>query len=242
MPINVAQLYPAVITFAAALVAGGIARSNLIATKETKISEFRQAWINLLREELATLFSNTRTLARASQEDRSSKLEHPSKFHFSQDKITAVRYGAAETYYRIKLRLNREQDDHKKLLQLLLEMMTAQQRFMDDPAADVKLPLSHVEQAADQAEKVLKNEWRTVKGGEKAYRSAIRTTSWVLIFGIILTIAAFGAPSYAFFTEGEQKTGSDSSSATHKLPACAAASTVGAPKPAQPDPVSAVVK
>lgn len=201
MPLNATPLYPAVITFAAALVAGGIARSNLIAIKETKVSEFRQAWINSLREELATLFSNTRTLARAVQEERSHKSDNPSKFHFSQDKITAVRHGAAETYYRIKLRLNREQDDHKELLQLLSEMMTSQQRYMDDSAADVQLPLNHVEKTSEQAEKVLKNEWRTVKSGEEAYRSAIKTTSWVLIIsGATWAIVAIGVPAYAFFT------------------------------------------
>jgi hypothetical protein len=201
MPINVAPLYPAVITFAAALVAGGIARSNLIAIKETKVSEFRQAWINSLREELATLFSNTRTLARAVQEERSHKSDNPSKSHFLQDTITAVRHGAAETYYKIKLRLNREQGDHKELLQLLSEMMAAQQRYMDDPAADVQLPLNHVEKASEQAEKVLKNEWRTVKSGEEAYRGAIKSTSWVLIIsGAIWAIVAIGVPAYAFFT------------------------------------------
>jgi hypothetical protein len=214
MAIDFTSLLPAVLTFAAALVGGGIARSNLIATKETKVSEFRQAWINSLREELATLLSNNRTLVRAVQEDRSAKAENSSKFHFSKDKITAVRHGTAETYYRIKLRLNREQDDHKELLRLLSEMMGATQRYVEDPAADVQLPLSHVEKASDQAEKVLKNEWRTVKNGEAAYRSAVKTTSLVLIIsGAIWAIVAVGVPAYASYNQGEAA-GSSSSSAT----------------------------
>lgn len=237
MPINVAPLYPAVITFAAALVAGGIARSNLIATKETKVSEFRQVWINSLREELATLFSNNRTLARAVQEDRGPKAENPSKFHFSQDKITAVRHGAAETYYRIKLRLNREQDDHKELLRLLAEMMTATQRYVEDPAADVQVPLSRVDKASDQAEKVLKNEWLTVKTGEKAYKRAVTTTSWVLLIsGAIWAIVAVGAPAYTFFTLGELETRSTSSSATQQQPAHSTLPTAVAPTLRQPSP------
>ena len=230
MPLNIAPLYPAVITFAAALVAGGIARSNLIATKETKVSEFRQAWINSLREELATLFSSTRTFARAVEEDRGSQPENPSKFHFSQEKITAVRYGAAETYYRIKLRLNREQDDHKELLRLLSEMMAAQQRYMEDLSADVQLPLSHVEKASEQAENVLKNEWRTVKGGEEAYRNSITTTSWVLaISGAIWAIVVIGASVYAFFAGAEPEATSASAAAPQQLPARAAVPTVVAP-------------
>jgi len=239
MPINVATLYPAVITFAAALVAGGIARSNLIATKETKVSEFRQAWINSLREELATLFSNTRTLARAVQEDRGPQPGNPSKFHFSQDKITAVRHGAAETYYRIKLRLNREQGDHKELLQLLSGMMAAQQRYMEDSAADVQLPLGQVEKALEQAEKVLKNEWRKVKVGEEAYRDAVKTTSWVLtLSGTIWAIVAVGAPAYAFFNGAEPEGTSAAASAPQPLPVRAAPHTVVAPTPRQMGPVA----
>jgi t-SNARE complex subunit (syntaxin) len=237
MFINVALLYPAVITFAATLVAGGIARSNLIATKETKVSEFRQAWINSLREELATLFSNTRTLARAVQENRSPQPEKSSQFHFSQDKITAVRHGAAETYYRIKLRLNREQDDHKELLRLLSEMMAAQQRYIDDLTADVQLPLSNVEKASEQAEKVLKSEWRTVKGGEEAYKSAINTTSWVLIIsGSIWVIVVVGALAYAFFTGAESEATNASAPAPQQLPTRATPPTVVAPTPRQLGP------
>ncbi|KAB8041990.1 hypothetical protein [Janthinobacterium aquaticum] len=215
---NLTPLYPALLTFAAAIVAGGVARSNLIATKETKVSEFRQAWINSLREELSTLFSNTRTLARSVQEDRDSKPEIKSKFHFAQDKITDVRHGAAETYYRIKLRLNRDQDDHKELLKLLREMMEAQQRYMSDPAADVQLPLNQVEKASDQAEKVLKNEWRTVKGGEKAYRSAINITTWVLSVSVVIWIILVAFSVYMALTEPEQATNGLTSLSTSQAP------------------------
>lgn len=70
MPFEVTPLIPVVGTVAAALVAGGIARGNLIASKETKVSEFRQAWINALRDDLAALFSGIRTMTRALQETR----------------------------------------------------------------------------------------------------------------------------------------------------------------------------
>jgi hypothetical protein len=59
----------------------------LIATKETKISEFRQAWIDALREELAGLFSNIRTLTRAVQEDRAHQSESANKFHIAPRKL-----------------------------------------------------------------------------------------------------------------------------------------------------------
>jgi hypothetical protein len=92
-------------------------------------------------------------------------------------------------------------------------MMAATQRYMEDPEADVQLPLSHVESASDQSEKVLKNEWRTVKSGEEAYRTAVKTTSWVLIAsGAIWALVAVGIPVYAFYTQGQAATNSSSSS------------------------------
>src|SRR5450830_340152 len=93
MTFELTPLIPVIGTVAAALVAGGIARANLIASKESKISEFRQSWINALRDDLAALFSNTRTLARAIQESRALASDETEKFGFEKTKIAAVRHG-----------------------------------------------------------------------------------------------------------------------------------------------------
>ena len=60
-----------VATVVAALIAALISFVNLTLSKEQKTSEFRQAWIDGLREELATLFSSARALCRTMQEARS---------------------------------------------------------------------------------------------------------------------------------------------------------------------------
>lgn len=199
MSFEITPLIPVIGTVAAALVAGGIARANLIASKETKVSEFRQAWINVLRDDLAALFSNTRTLARAMQESRTHQHATSDKFHIEQSKITAVRHGAAETYHRIRLRLNRGQNDHKELLRLLSVMMEAQQAYMDNKEGDVDEPIAAVENAASYAEGVLKSEWETVKFGERAYRAAVRTTTITLVASlIILASLIIGLPVYVY--------------------------------------------
>src|SRR5471030_1023724 len=180
MPFEVAPLIPVIGTVAAVLVAGGIARANLIASKESKISEFRQAWINALRDDLAALFSNIRTLARAVQESRAPAADETEKFGIEKTKITAVRHGAAEMCHRIRLRLNRNQPDHEELLYLLGAMMGAQQTYMLENEGDVTGPIGAVEKAASYAEKVLKTEWETVKFGEAAYREAVQATRYAL--------------------------------------------------------------
>jgi hypothetical protein len=205
MPFEVTPLIPVIGTVAAALVAGGIARANLIASKETKISEFRQAWINALRDDLAALFSNVRTLARALQESRAHELGAPKEFSIEPSKITAVRHGASETYHRIRLRLNGNQPDHKELLRLLSAMMGAQQSYMLDKEGDVGEPIGEVERAASYAEGVLKTEWETVKFGERAYRDSVRATKYTLIGSIaVLAVLVVGIPVYVYSSGSAQ--------------------------------------
>jgi len=182
MPFEVTPaLYPAIGAVVAALVAGGIAYTNLVASKESKVSEFRQTWIDALRDDLAALFSNTRTLARAYQEFRSPPPELAKACGIEAVKITEVRHGAADAYHRIRLRLNPDQDDHKELRRLLHLMMTAQQAYMDDEAGSADVPLAAVEAAAKNAEGVLKTEWKRVKKGEVAYRIAVWAAAVMLL-------------------------------------------------------------
>jgi hypothetical protein len=203
MTFEVTPLIPVIGTVAAAIVAGGIARANLIASKETKVSEFRQAWINALRDDLAALFSNTRTLARSVQEFRAPQCDETEKFGIDKTKITVVRHGAAETYHRIRLRLNASQDDHKELLRLLSAMMGAQQAYMVDKEGDVAGPIAAVEKAASYAEGVLKTEWEAVKLGERAYRDSLRATKYTLVGSFaVLAVLVVGLPIYVYSSAG----------------------------------------
>jgi hypothetical protein len=239
MPFEVTPLIPVVGTVAAALVAGGIARANLIASKETKISEFRQAWINALREDLAALFSNTRTLARALQEARLPPDEMYSDFVIDKASITRVRHGAAETYHRIRLRLNAKQADHTELLRLLSEMMGAMHLYMADKSVEIKKSIDAVEAAARYAEEVLKTEWEKVKEGEDAYKSALSTTRYTLIGSFaVLALLVLGYPVYywrASALEAEAK----ATAARQALAVPAKATPVTSPKPALAPPAAA---
>ena len=63
----------------AALLAGAIAALTLIVNKENKISEFRQAWIDGLREDLTNFLSASRTFTRALQEIKLAQREQVPK-------------------------------------------------------------------------------------------------------------------------------------------------------------------
>ncbi|MCD2516873.1 hypothetical protein LQ564_11205 [Massilia sp. G4R7] len=179
MTLEISALLPAAVTFAAALVAGGIARSTLIASKEVKVSEFRQKWIDSLRDELAGLFSNVRTLTRAMEEKRSEFSD--SAFHFDQAKFTEARHGTAETLHKVKLRLNPNQENHKELLRRLEIMMVSTQDYLEGKKNDADAAIEKLESALAFAQTVLKSEWHTVKAGENEYHNAVKTTTYVLI-------------------------------------------------------------
>lgn len=190
--LTISALFVPLATVAAAIVAGGIALSNLVVSKETKVSEFRQAWNDSLRSELTALLSSTRIMARALQEDRANAgATTKSKYQFPEDKVVALRQAAAEMHHMIKLRLNARQADHSDLIRLLATMMATQQKFFQEEveATDV---IDSVERAAEQAAVVLKREWEAVKLGEPAYRRAVATSKLVLLGAALMLIVVLG--------------------------------------------------
>ncbi|MFZ6709530.1 hypothetical protein [Undibacterium sp. TC9W] len=185
-------LVPALTSLTAALVAGGIARSNLIVSKETKTSEFRQAWIDALREEFSRFLSNTRMMARSMQETRSrppdATLDANSKFYINHEQITAIRHAAADSYYKIIFRLNSSQEDHANLLEIIDKVIDEQNKYFSDVTADINEVMNLLKLASEQAAKVLKSEWETVKGGEVEYRRAVKVSSIVLAVASVLLV------------------------------------------------------
>lgn len=202
MEFTAASVVPALATLAAAFVAGGIARSNLIVSKESKISEFRQAWVGELRENLSSLFSAVRLLARAVQEerDKEQRIGSNEKFHFSQDKIVETRHLSAETKYRIELLLDRNHPTHAELGQLLDAMMAAQNAYLvGGQDADIEKVFELIDHANKQASVVLGHEWELVRTGEDEYRNAVKMANSVLLVAGVLMFAlvavAFFSPS-----------------------------------------------
>ena len=125
------QSLAAVGAVVAALVGGAFSFVSLTLNKEQKTSEFRQAWIDGLREDLATFFAGARAMARATEEQREAmaKGASSSTFAMTGEKISDIRYQAAETRYRIQLRLNPKEAEHNELLRLMQVAIAEQNKF-----------------------------------------------------------------------------------------------------------------
>lgn len=180
----------AIATIIAALIAAAISFVNLTLTKEQKTSEFRQAWIDALRQDLATFFATSRAFARANQELQhfGAGAQGGAPLSFTEQKISDLRYQIAETRYRIQLRLNPKEPEHIELLRLMQAAIDKQQSALASPNSTDAVLLA-VERAADFAPQILKTEWERVKKGELAFRVA---RNWVApaTFGVSLLLVA----------------------------------------------------
>lgn len=185
-----AQSLAAIATVVVALIAAAFSFVNLTLNKEQKTSEFRQAWIDGLREDLAAFFAGVRAFARATEELKSaasaSRTAQP--LAMTPEKISDIRYQAAERRYRIQLRLNLKEPEHKELLRLMQMAVDEQNKFLADKS-DVARTLQAIENAADYAPQILKAEWERVKRGELAFRLARNWIAPAIVLISLLFVA-----------------------------------------------------
>lgn len=181
-----AQSVAAIATVIAALIAAGVSFVNLTLNKELKTSEFRQAWIDGLREDLAAFFACARAFARASEEHKTlgPATDNPKYLAISAEKVSEIRYQVAETRYRIQLRLNLGEAEHKELFRLMQNATEAQQKVLQGQG-DMAATLKAIEAAVNYAPQILKSEWDRVKRGELAFR-VVR--NWIAPLVFVLSL------------------------------------------------------
>ncbi|MFG6458909.1 hypothetical protein [Roseateles sp. BYS96W] len=182
------QSIAAIATVVAALIAGAIAFVNLTLTKEQKTSEFRQAWIDALREDLAQFLAAARAFTRAIEALHTLGPDYDTKYplNISASKISELRYQAAETFSRIQLRLNPDEPEHVELLRLLRRAIDEQNAALAAKATDIGPTMRAIEAATSYAQPVLKREWTRVKRGELPFRVA---RNWVAPIIVMLSVA-----------------------------------------------------
>lgn len=181
------QSIAAIATLTASLIAAAISFVNLTLTKELKTSEFRQKWIDSLREELSIFFGCARTFARATEEKHKygSEYEEKSLFKISDQKISDIRHQVTEVYSCIKLRLNPDEPEHNELLRLLDRAIEEQNIALKDKT-NAEKTIEAINLANEYAAPVLKAEWNRVKRGELPFRIA---RNWVAPFVFLCSIA-----------------------------------------------------
>jgi len=147
---------------AAALIAGLVSLLGLIISKEQKVSEFRQAWIDALRVEISALIAHANAIHGAGAAD----------FQSASEVWKVVRpdfVGINEASAQIRLRLNPKEKEAIAILNKIeeLEQLLAPGQQMDySRINEVEKDLVAVAQV------LLKQEWHRVQDGERIYRIA----------------------------------------------------------------------
>jgi hypothetical protein len=182
------MIYPpaAVGAVAAAFITGVFTFVNLVTSKDQKTSEFRQSWIDNLRQDISEFtaavdhissllvyYDATCTTQEALQE------RYDKVIHTNADLLTKVK----SSYYRILLRVNPIED--KKFIKRLhrVHKLYAEGKIPSSPEQIDNT----VKKFIKESQILLKREWRRVKKGEVSFwitkYAALALLVIVLIFG-----------------------------------------------------------
>jgi hypothetical protein len=171
----------------AAFIAAVVSIVGLIISKESKVSDFRQAWIDSLRTELTAYLSNINLIYDASQLSYKSHEEKVAKL--------SPHYAALNTAnFMISLRLNPSEKSAKDIIDCMNRFQEILSKESIQPA-----DLREVERDFLIASKnLLKSEWGRVKRGEITFVLAKYFTIFFIFSILLFSAAAAGKPLYDY--------------------------------------------
>ena len=183
--------FVAAATVVAAFIAALMSLVTLVNSKEQKTTEFRQAWINALRTEVARFQAQARYIATAIH---TAKRFDPNCF--SRDSKAYEIYAdnrreLANAYYLISLHFKPDDASFDELRDLL-------NKVLSDLRHPGKVTFEQIDASlalmTAKVRNLLKEEWERVKAGEAPYKWTKRAaTSLLTILFIIILVAGFGA-------------------------------------------------
>jgi hypothetical protein len=136
---------------AAAAITAIAAIASALISRKIKISEFRQAWINALREDIASYLKAVDTI-----HYRVGMTSKPGATTDDLNNLEDARNEAMLAYRRILLRLNIEEDAHIELANNLKTLLMVSTKTANP---------QQIEAVIQQAREVLRHEWAVTKYG-----------------------------------------------------------------------------
>lgn len=165
----------------AAVLTGIFSFVSLVLSKEQKISEFRQQWIDSLRNEIGILLANVETLTRLAE----YKLTSLGKDEFTDEELSTFRIENKELYiaineskHKVAMRINPK--EHESLYGKIDTLV----RIFTGKCGNVKHIYQLIDEVMSEAQTVLKKEWVRVKKGEFVFR----LTGGVIILGLLILV------------------------------------------------------
>ncbi len=166
----------------AALIAGTVSLLGLIISKEQKTSEFRQAWIDALRNDLVSYLTHLNAIHDAIKihyEDRATKLKTLQPLYLALN----------NSNFSILLRINKLEQNSIDLISTMNSFILLS-RDESDMTVDNIRPIEGKFLSVSQD--VLKHEWNRVKGGEITFRIA----KFLALIVVVLALVGCGIAGY----------------------------------------------
>jgi hypothetical protein len=155
-------------TIEAGLIATGVTLLGILITNQAKVSEFRQKWIDALREDAATLVTHTFFVHGVKLRDEANVDLNESYIQLNQVKA------------RIRLRLNPKEKESQAI-------STAMDRLTNvgHHVSQVHNVAQHEKEFEAAVQTVLRKEWRRVKFGEPLYRIVLILAILSVLFFLV---------------------------------------------------------
>ena len=172
-------LLPPLAAIVAAVIAATIAFLTSVFTKEAKVSEFRQTWIDAMRADLAELMAVYNYIATTLQfaGESKKKIDELEFLHKHKDEIMKLESLTG----RIILRLDPK---HYQAIITHLDNISTVEAL---EGATFEQRSANLTKLRDQGVDLLEKQWKRVKKGELVYR----ITKWVSLLLVVLAIAVF---------------------------------------------------
>jgi len=179
----------------AAVIAGAFSFLNLITSKEQKVSEFRQNWIDTLRNSISEYISSLSYISILYK--RYNEKDDDNKDHFEMTKgIEDIYAKVNKSYNDIIFRVNDKETDEKgkQLNNAFLCALEATRNHYNKTNYFEAFKSCYTVREATKP--LLKYEWDRVKNGEPAYKKAKRISIVVLIVGLMIAVLDFSYVIY----------------------------------------------
>ncbi len=174
----------------AGLFAGVFSLVALLMGKEQKVSEFRQAWIDGLRADVARFISHSHAV-KAVADTRQANANVAEDWNRMREDMVGINEAEA----LIKLRLNPNKQHYREILDLLSEESKLFRDHNNRPPVEA---LDDVEERLVVAmQAVLRREWIRVKEGEPGYRQVKLIAALLTIFCLTLAPLFWAVISFA---------------------------------------------
>jgi hypothetical protein len=186
------ELITAIGAVVAALIAGAVAYLGLIISKESKVSEFRQQWIDSLREDVSGVIAHVDGI-RGSSIWATFGRTVPNSSETLWDKVKDDITGLRQKSARIRLRLNpnEKRKKEKEANKAIVDLLKQYHEIFERPTLDFSELDAINERLISATQTVLKENWNRVRHGEFVYRLAKGFAFLIIICGVVGIVLLF---------------------------------------------------